>query len=260
MKRIAKVLMVLLLALPASAQQAAFSLPAIPDSLQTQEQRLAYVVENYWTGYPFDSVTDDVATADEQAFVDFVYLLQHVEGPVLQRAVNAFGHLLSLDERRVSRFEPLVDHYLGSEASPMRSDSLYAALLLALPPTPQRTFLAAQLMLNQPGTAACDFAYTDALGHPRRLYDTQSDFTLIVFHDPDCHSCHALLPRIRQSRLLQLPAQRLTMLFLTEQEAPEAWQHYYLPSLPSLYLLDAAHRVVKKQTTIEEAEALLTEN
>lgn len=268
-----------------------FPFPQIPELLQTPEARLAFLMENYWSRYDFDNESDRGQATGEQGFADYINLLQYADSALAARSVKALADSLAKAPARLQRFDELTDHYLGNPNSPLRNDVVYAHMLRGLTALPQldeaaRQRLTFRLQLvekNQPGTTAADFAFTDRQGKKHWLHEVESGLTLIVFSDPECEHCHEQMPRIIACEALR-DNPHLTVLNIYPDDNTEAWlreakplpsnwieghsedgelhkaQTYYLPALPSLYLLDRDKRVLVKDGTLEQVARWIKEH
>ncbi|MBP3251139.1 MAG: DUF5106 domain-containing protein [Prevotella sp.] len=269
----------------AEAQQpdVQFPFPQIPELLQAPEARLAFLMENYWSRYDFDDRSDRGRETGEQGFADYINLLQYADSALAARSVKTLADSLAKAPARLQHFDELTDHYLGNPNSPLRNDVVYAHMLRGLTALPQldeaaRQRLTFRLRLvekNQPGTTAADFAYIDRQGKRHWLHEVESELTLLVFSDPECEHCHEQMPRIIDCETLR-DNPHLTVLNIYPDDNTEAWlraamplpanwlegrseggelhreQTYYLPALPSLYLLDRDKRVMVKDGTLEQ--------
>lgn len=243
--------------LPSSEPEVHFPFPEVPSVILEPQERLAYLLEHYWSCYHFADSTQSNRIVGEQGFADYVNLMQYADSAVCARSATMFVDSISAEAGRQHFFEELIAHYLGNPQSPLRNDIVYAHLLRALPPTPQRTFLLRQVEQNQVGTVANDLTITDGNGTSQRLYDIASPLTLLVFFDPECEHCQELMPQLtaRTQRLSQtFPLQ---VLWVNVELTPEAHRSYYLPALPSLYLLDHKKTVLVKDGSIDAVEQML---
>lgn len=233
------------------AQDVSFPYPTVPETLATDEAKLAYVLEHFWIKYDFSDSSQANQKVGEQGFVDFVNLMAYADSVTCAKAAGAFADSIACSEQRLSHFEALTRHYLENPQSPLRNDTVYCHLLRALPATSQRQFLMRQLSLNQPGMLAADFSFVDTKGKKQRLYGIQSPLTLLVFYDPLCEHCQEQMPQIQREPVLQKTS-GLKVVYVDTNLNPGVMKDYYLPVLPSLYLLDAHKRVVVKNGALQQ--------
>ena len=241
------------------ATERPFPYPAIPDVLREPALRLEYLMERYWSMFDFNDTTAVNRATEEQGFVDYINMLQYCDSTLAAKSVKMFIDSIGSPEARLKHFESLIDHYLGNPNSPMRNDATYAHLLRALPQTPQRTFLIGQVTKNLPGSVAADFTFADEDGVTRRLHDVKSPMTLIVFFDPHCEHCEKMMPQIKD-QVARVPAETLQVLYVDTTKDEQLELIYYLPAMPSLYLLDAEKRVIVKDGQLEQIMKVLLPN
>ena len=232
-------------------QENAFPYPVIPVSLTDEKARLAYTLEHFWENYDFRNSSQTNHQIGEQGFVDFANLMAYADSATCAKAAGAFADSIACSEQRLGRFEDLLRHYLENPQSPLRNDTVYSHLLRALPTTPQRQFLIHQLSLNQPGMMSADCSFVDTEGNRVRLYDIQSQYVLLVFFDPQCEHCQEQMPQIKREPLLQKTS-GLKVVYIDTNLNPDVMKVFYLPALPSLYLLDAHKRVVVKDGSLQQ--------
>jgi thiol-disulfide isomerase/thioredoxin len=149
------------------------------------------------------------------------------------------------------------------------------------------------LMANQLGNPAPMLDLVDTLGKPVSLYAQKSPFTLVVFWDPNCGHCKEELPRIDSIYKAKWKVKGVTIFsvniyeneipawkqFLVEKQISRDWiqayqtkeareaeqkagapnyrQLYDIFKTPTLYLLDKDKRIMAKQLTIEQFDALM---
>lgn len=250
--------------------QGTFPYVSIPDSLVDGQERLAYMLEHFWCSFDFGDSTETNLAVAEQGFVDYVNLMQHADSAVAARSAAVFVASLADQKGWLSRMEELMDHYLGNPQSPVRDDGVYAHLLRAMPVTPQRTYLLGRLSQNQLGMVVNDIPLMDGQGLLRGedkqslhsegwnfLHEVESPFVLLVLYDPDCEQCRELLAQIRENQPLNSRAKEVKVLYIDTALHPSVNKAFYLPSLPSLYLLDAQKRVLLKDAKWMEVREFL---
>lgn len=259
-----------------------FPYPTVPDSLTTVEGRIDYVVNHYWDNYDFRDTTAVKSGSTELGFVNFVDLLSQIDSVYTVQGVQRFAHLTRPGVPARERLMELADRYLGDPESPVRNDLLYALFLertTAFPGVDIATRMRADykiemLRKNSPGMTATDFSLTQHDGTTMRLSDIKADYTLLLFHDPECDNCHRVTDRLVKER--RLFDERLKVVAVYPETEREKWDKatslfpidwidawntdgtvtadelYYLPALPVIYLLDKDKKVIIKDPTPEQ--------
>ena len=240
------------------AQEISFPYPDIPGTLTTDEAKLGYMLEHFWSKYHFSDSSQTNQKVGEQGFVDFINLMAYADSVTCAKAAKAFADSIVFSEQRLNYFEDLARHYLENPQSPLHNEMVYSHLLRALPVTSQRQFLICQLSLNQQGRLSADFSFVDAKGKKQRLYGIQSPLTLLVFYDPLCEHCQEQMPQIQGESVLQKTS-GLKVVYVDTNLNPDVMKDYYLPVLPSLYLLDAHKRVIVKNGSLQQIVNRLNE-
>ncbi len=276
MKRILIAILLLTAALSPRAQEVAFPYPAVPGDLEGQGERLQWLMENFWSCFDFNDLSETNSAVAEQGIADFLNIYAYLCNDSVRagRIAQAFASHLSTDTPTRPLFDDLIDKYLGDHESPVRNDLVYEYLLRALPRTPQQDFRLAQISRNQQGHPAADFEYVTRGGQHQHLYETKSTWTLLIFNDPECEHCQELLPKLAEEPLLQREELHVIAIyadnnterwFSEDHHFPANWtdayspggelmsrQKYYLQALPTLYLLDEDKRVVLKNPPIPD--------
>lgn len=270
----------------------AFRFPAIPSTLTTPEARAAYLVEHYWdcTNWA-DSNYVHHPEVTEQAWVDYIDLMRLVPAQTADRSLKALFGQAEKERKCYLYLRELAEKYLYDVGSPLRNEERYIVVLDALlasdmlsetekiRPQAQRELA----LRNRPGTVAVDFTYTLASGKDGRLHGIRSDYVLLFVNDPGCHTCLETLDRLKHSSAVSraIADKRLAVLSFYPDEAVDEWRQwlpdfpstwinaydrtltirernlYDLRSLPVLYLLDSQKKVLLKNATVEEVEAVL---
>jgi len=272
-----------------------FSLPDIPLMITTNNNRANYLVMHWWDNFNF-SDNNCIRQTDigEQAFVDFIDILNLVSADQAQKAVQ---HLMLQSSKDNSGemyryFFKISEKYLYDPNSPFRNEELYAlfiehSLKSKLLNDDEKLRPAAQLKdinKNRRGTIANDFDFIMSNGKHDTLHNIQSEFILIYFNNPDCTDCKRMKSALERSsainNLLKNNKLKLLSLFVDEEidiwkkhqnELSSNWidardgtsgfkiqkQLYTIRAIPSLYLLDKEKRVLLKDIDIQEVEEFL---
>lgn len=175
--------------------------------------------------------------------------------------------------------------YWGSPASPYRNEGRYITFLDSLLTTdslPEALRERAEYrrriaMLNRPGSIATDFRYLERHGGESRLHDLNTPLTLLVFYDPECPHCGAILRTLASSGAINkaIAEKNLTVIAIyaegkreiwdkTRNDLPDNWlvgydlteildnELYDLPAMPTPYLLDSEKRVILKDPDLTQ--------
>ena len=259
-----------------------FPFPQIPLFITGAEERMAYVLEHFWQAYDFNDTTETNLVLGEQGFADFLNLLSHADSAMAFRAVQHYLSKGYAKDALRARYAGLIRHYLDNPDSPLRNDVTYMHFLRAqmellndgdLAERERCAFLLRMVGRNLPGSVARDFVFEDRKGVRRRMHSVASPFTLLIFNDPECETCKEMMPKLLADPLLQ--REELAVLAIYPDSDTEMWKThgtpmperwidactpngevmhngwYYLPAMPSLYLLDAQKRVLLKDATHE---------
>ncbi len=164
-----------------------------------------------------------------------------------------------------------------------------------LNPASRKTIIerAYSLMANQLGQQAPMLELTDTLGKIRSLYGIEAPFTVVAFWDPNCGHCKEEIPRLDSLYRSKWKAKGVVIYsvniyenelnawkqFIIEKKLSATWVHAYqtkeaktaeeklaLPNYrqlydifktPTLYLLDKNKRIMAKQLSLEQFDALM---
>jgi thiol-disulfide isomerase/thioredoxin len=147
------------------------------------------------------------------------------------------------------------------------------------------------VMANQLGAPAYDMALVDTLGEIRKLYDIESEYTVINFWDPNCGKCREDMPKLDtlyngswKAKNVQVYAVMVNEEAINEwktfiRKTGKGWVHvhqtkemrdaeekaqqanfrqlYDMRSTPTLFLLDKDKRIVAKNLGLEDLNNVL---
>lgn len=244
-----------------------------------------------------DSTLLQDENAFRYAFMCFVHDLQRLQPAKAATASRQAAMRVStianpyIREKAYRQLDKLAHEVLADTLSPQHDALLYNMLTKTLNLTiyadmAQRngnTYMEKNLKKNMPGMPAADFAFIDRNGKRHSLHKVSAKYILLFFYDPDCHVCHDIAAQMAKEPLLADGGDIKVLAIYTDNETerwkahassfPESWtdgyspggeiaekQPFYLPVIPSLYLLDADKRVllrdVSPETLIEVVEQL----
>ena len=270
---------------PASSH---YAMPDMPPTITSPTDRANYVATHYWERFPFAENPDTAFT--EQAFVDYIAVLPMADAAERAEGVKTLVCQLPQPDM-LDRFMDLAAHYLGNPQSPMHSDDLYTDFLRAYVDLPgvddarktRPRFLIDNLQKNRVGNVATNFTYYDThAGKRRTLHNTSAQYLVLYFNDPDCESCQQEMPVAYVMATLRHPSVGVLLVntekeqgigMINGQPLPNNWidgydpgqaitarQLYFLPAMPSIYLLDSQKRILLKDASLEAIEQYLTEH
>lgn len=267
-----------------------FTLPAIPDTLQTVELRSSYLVAHYWDRFSFADSLQFMNQPEmvEQALVDYVDLFRLVPAAEAENSLSALMDQASVTLNGFLFFYNTLEKYLYDATSPMRNEALFIPVLQKMMASNKLNdddklrpaMLLKSVSKNKVGSMAADFSYTKPDGSRHQLSEVQTPLTLLLFFDPECDDCHQVIMRLEKTDVLnQLTADRqLTVLAVYPGENKRLWQtmaQHMLPTweigmdesqtiyekelydilgFPSMYLLDQQKTVILKDTSLTALE------
>lgn len=231
-----------------------------------------------WEGFAFENKQAIESREAEERFARFLLGLEH-QTPTQQ--AEQIGALLAKVEQNnaTARFLTLAEKYLYDPNSPYRNDEQYLLFLQYVAshqladyttnPRYQKHY--AMVQKNRVGHKATDFPYTTQAGEEGHLYNLQSPYILLFFHDPDCEECQYVKQQLesQHAHFAQKGVQVVAVYIDDEVEAwqkaqyPSAWLSVYAPeidkqdlydikALPTLYLLNTRKLVLLKDVRLEE--------
>lgn len=267
-----------------------FTLPAIPDTLQTVESRSSYLVAHYWDRFSFADSLQFMNQPEmvEQALVDYVDLFRLVPAAEAENSLSALMDQASVTLNGFLFFYNTLEKYLYDATSPMRNEALFIPVLQKMMASNKLSdddklrpaMLLKSVSKNKVGSMAADFSYTKPDGSQHQLSEVQTPLTLLLFFDPECDDCHQVIMRLEKTDVLnQLTADRqLTVLAVYPGENKRLWQtmaQHMLPTweigmdesqtiynkelydilgFPSMYLLDQHKTVILKDASLTALE------
>ncbi len=274
----------------AQSETNGFTLPAIPDTLQTVESRSSYLVAHYWDRFPFTDSLQFMNRPEviEQALVDYIDLFRLVPEAEAGNSLSALMDQASVTLNGFLFFYNTLEQYLYDATSPMRNEILFIPVLQKMIASDRLNeddklrpaTLLKSVCKNKVGSTAADFHYTKPDGSRHRLSELQTPLTLLLFFDPECDDCHRLISRLEKTdRLSRLVADKqLTILAIYPGEDKRLWQTmaqkmqpsweigmdesqaiygkelYDIFGFPSMYLLDRNKTVILKDTDLTALE------
>ena len=265
-------------------QARVFPFPEIPATLTEPEARKSYLLTHYWEQFDFaDTTLMNNRDVTEQGFVNFIALLADgtSQEDLIRKSLENWCRRFVSSEYASLKLMDMADSYLYNPNSPFYNEYLYEIYLESLTKEFPKgdlkisrfNFILKLLKRNNPGSSAMNFTYYLSDGTCCTLADTpvKNNYLLLMFYDPECHSCHDTLLRMAADAALRNAVRtgKVTVLAVYTEGNEEAWLRalsdmpegwivgtdreavktgalYDLKAMPTLYLLDNEKRVVLK--------------
>ena len=260
-----------------------------------QAEAFVYLSEHFWDDftdtsrhYPCDSsLVSGVKKGDvEQEFANFTAVLQAVDYPQARKAMARLFDRASACERADTSsniFETVTEfaeRYLYDPNSPLRDEDLYGVYAArmagydGISETEREAYAydAQMCSLNEVGSRAANFVFSDASGRMHSLYGIDAEYTLLFFSNPGCNACEEIIRVLTDAlavdSLIESGRLAVVNVYIDEDIAawydymflyPSAWYNGYDPNgiirndilynvraIPSLYVLDRDKTVLMK--------------
>lgn len=272
-----------------------FIMPLVPDELVAPRDRANYLVEHYWDNFDFsDTAYIHLPNITEQAMADYIQILPHANKDTAYIAIKSTLLKAEKDTSMNTYLLETYKKYLYDPNSPMRNEEYYIPVLNYIIESDKTNeadreradFRLKMLLKNRIGDKASDFTYTLDSGKTSTLYNIKSEYTIILFYNPDCHACGEMIGAIKASNIINdgLENKSLSVLSFYPDADLEIWKKhlgdiphtwingydknqtvqnkkiYDLKAIPTLYLLDADKRVILKDVDFYTLQKWLTEN
>lgn len=279
----------------ASIVQVNMQMPDIPPAYYNNVQLAqAFVLEHYFDHFPWNDprIFNSPMAEDKLSYYcrQLVYewdrpeLDTFVVKALEQALVNKESHLLFFD-----RLEQDLGYYMSN----YKVEHSYIRMLLHILRTRpdvekvRRTYYENELKTinkNTDGTRAANFQFVTSTGDTTSLYDFQSEYTLLVLHNPTCSTCRAVRKRMSRYASLNnaIASGRLKVLTVYLENDSKLWQHYIeteaepnyqhgwnfdqaiendnlyeTRTIPYMYLLNKDKQVIRKNILVNEIEDYL---
>lgn len=276
-------------------------IPSAPSIITDQDKISEYKVSHFWDNflegdYLCDSSHVNGAPSDEveKALGRYITLLEERSTrEFAQKEVKNFFNKIEKysaahpSSNAFSFFEKMVQKYLYDPNSPVRDEDLYlpyveglaASGLVSEDLKPAYSHDARMCSLNQVGTPAADFSFTDLGGRMHNLYGIKAPFTLLMFTNPGCDACHEVIETLQTNAIIPRLVNNGTLAVVNvyidlerekwqalAKEYPAEWYNVYdqdfairqdltynVRGIPSLYVLDEDKDVIMKDAPTDKA-------
>lgn len=272
-----------------------FIMPIVPDELVVPLDRANYLVIHYWDNFDFsDTAYIHLPSITEQAMADYIEILPHANKDTASNSIKNTLIKAEINNDMRSYFLDIYNKYLYDPNSPLRNEEFYIPVLSYILESEKTNetdkeradFKLKMLLKNRIGEKATNFTYTLASGKTGTLYDIKSEYTIVLFYNPDCHACAELIKAIKGSNIIneKLENKSITILSFYPDADLEIWKKhlndipslwingydkkqivqnkrlYDLKAIPTLYLLDSNQQIILKDVDFYVLQKWLSEN
>lgn len=270
-------------------------MPIVPDELVVPLDRANYLVIHYWDNFDFsDTAYIHLPSITEQAMADYIEILPHANKDTASNSIKNTLIKAEINNDMRSYFLDIYNKYLYDPNSPLRNEEFYIPVLSYILESEKTNetdkeradFKLKMLLKNRIGEKATNFTYTLASGKTGTLYDIKSEYTIVLFYNPDCHACAELIKAIKGSNIIneKLENKSITILSFYPDADLEIWKKhlndipslwingydknqivqnkrlYDLKAIPTLYLLDSNKQIILKDVDFYVLQKWLSEN
>lgn len=264
-----------------------FVLPCIPDTIKEKDDRIEYIVLHYWDNYDFE---DPYIFIEGNTMLEYFVLLKDVPYNVSSESIFQTLNKASRSNQIFSLFIDTYRIYLFHPESFFCDYERYLAVaefVIAneqIPQSSKSDFLLEKEVINtnRIGDKATNFVVEDRNGNPIKLYNINTDFILVFFHNPNCGICAETKEKLLKSEIIgeMIDAGKLKVFAVCPYneydlwettEYPENWLSgydkeqrinkeylYYFLESSSIYLLDKDKNILMKDARLDLLEAFLS--
>ena len=263
-----------------------FAYPVAPDTSKTFENRVNYIVDNFWGNYDLSKPIADL-NAFNGAFRDYLGFLRYCHRTVAISSVRDFLFKAQTNKANFEKIAMLAEMGLYNVGAEYWSDEIYTEFLKAVIGNKQlkqdmRKYYAKQMeRINrtQLGASLASVTYTDADGKKVSIADIEADMVMIfITLDSDADQS---FQRVRLSTDVAinsiLDSGKVKLLCLSPEKYSKEWAHnakgyaqnwlvgacpelsvegdYDVRYTPSFIILDKDKNIIQKNVDLEAIKA-----
>ena len=263
-----------------------FAYPVAPDTIKTFENRVNYIVDNFWGNYDLSKPIADL-NAFNGAFRDYLGFLRYCHRTVAISSVRDFLFKAQTNKANFEKIAMLAEMGLYNVGAEYWSDEIYTEFLKAVIGNKQlkqdvRKYYAKQMeRINrtQLGASLASVTYTDADGKKVSIADIEADMVMIfITLDSDADQS---FQRVRWSTDVAinsiLDSGKVKLLCLSPEKYSKEWAHnakgyaqnwlvgacpelsvegdYDVRYTPSFIILDKDKNIIQKNVDLEAIKA-----
>lgn len=263
-----------------------FAYPVAPDTIKTFENRVNYIVDNFWGNYDLSKPIADL-NAFNGAFRDYLGFLRYCHRTVAISSVRDFLFKAQTNKANFEKIAMLAEMGLYNVGAEYWSDEIYTEFLKSVIGNKQlkqdmRKYYAKQMeRINrtQLGASLAGVTYTDADGKKMSIADIEADMVMIfITLDSDADQS---FQRVRLSTDVAinsiLDSGKVKLLCLSPEKYSKEWAHnakgyaqnwlvgacpelsvegdYDVRYTPSFIILDKDKNIIQKNVDLEAIKA-----
>lgn len=263
-----------------------FAYPVAPDTIKTFENRVNYIVDNFWGNYDLSKPIADL-DAFNGAFRDYLGFLRYCHRTVAISSVRDFLFKAQTNKANFEKIAMLAEMGLYNVGAEYWSDEIYTEFLKSVIGNKQlkqdmRKYYAKQMeRINrtQLGASLASVTYTDADGKKVSIADIEADMVMIfITLDSDADQS---FQRVRLSTDVAinsiLDSGKVKLLCLSPEKYSKEWAHnakgyaqnwlvgacpelsvegdYDVRYTPSFIILDKDKNIIQKNVDLEAIKA-----
>ena len=195
----------------ASEATLSFKLPY--DDLTKIESLKQYehYVAHFWDDFRFDIGDDVDRYSAEEVYTAFAKYVMTIPAPKADSLLRTLIHRAEASRPVLDFFAEMTGEILYDPNSPLRNDEYYIPILEELCKSPlldeyDRKIPEYTLHIvkqNRLGSIANDFRYRLSNGHSNTLHNIDADYTILLFNNPGCEMCKAVIDEVEHSAKLK---------------------------------------------------------
>ncbi|MEG1635765.1 MAG: DUF5106 domain-containing protein [Rikenellaceae bacterium] len=266
-----------------------------PTMMGDKKEAVAYLVTHFWDNFDFtDTAYISLPEVLEQAISNYVDMLPMVDSAVSAKSIDSMVVKSEVDTAMFNYLTDKLLDYVGNPNSPLRNELSHINVLKAMLANPMvdstekiaYVYKLKMVSKNRVGQKAADFRYFTRDGVKGKMSSIKSEYTLIFFNHLGCNACAGVKTTFEGDDMLAdlIKTKRLTMLCIFPDADKSDWlkadnkfasmwingadtdsdidlkELYYLPAIPSLYLLDKTKTVILKDADASQILSYLAQN
>lgn len=262
-----------------------FSTPTIPNIIQDEPERIAYICKHFWDSL---DTRDSTMLKNIDMFENYfsIYLTFIKEQTTKDATENIEIFLKKIDNSKewIDAVLQLATKYLYHIESPFLNEELYIPFAeymlrqknLCIEDSILYNHRLEVALKNRPGSIANDFSFVTAKGKQTTLHNSIERCTLLFFNDPECENCKEAKSQLIGNDIIRQMTENGTLqpiMIYTEgdsevwkqhkHDCPKGWisgfdaeenirmrRIYELRAMPCIYLIDKDKKVILKDVNI----------